>query len=110
MAKPWGILLLVPVAFALGIASNFLLRSLPATATVIQLAAADLSLSVPALVRRLPLPQLLGDVNGEESGSDAGDESRRMVMLHNMTDDELLPRTSMALRIDLFIFYISNMK
>ncbi|KAE8802053.1 core-2 i-branching beta- -n-acetylglucosaminyltransferase family protein isoform 1 [Hordeum vulgare] len=89
MAKPWGILLLVSMAFALGIASNFLLRFLPATATMIQLIAADLS--VPALVLRPPSLRLLGDDNANESW--------RMVMLHNMTDDELLLAASMDPRI-----------
>ncbi|KAI5021238.1 hypothetical protein ZWY2020_055083 [Hordeum vulgare] len=97
MAKPWGILLLVSMAFALGITSNFLLRFLPATATMIQLIAADLS--VPALVLRPPSLRLLGDDNAKESGSNGGNESWRMVMLHNMTDDELVLAASMAPRI-----------
>lgn len=103
MAKPWGTLSrfrLVSVAFALGMASTFLLRSLTGTGTVIWLASADLSAPPssppPALALRPPLPQQLGDGNGKEPVSGGGNESQRMVMLHNMTDDELLLRASVA--------------
>ncbi|KAF6987210.1 hypothetical protein CFC21_004873 [Triticum aestivum] len=107
MVKPWGILsrfLLFSVAFMLGMASTFLLQSLlPTTGTVIWLASADLSAAPtsapPGLVLGPPLPQELGDGDKKESGGGGGDESGGMVMLHNMTDDQLLLRASMAPRI-----------
>ncbi|KQJ96395.1 uncharacterized protein LOC104584106 [Brachypodium distachyon] len=97
MAKPWGLLsrfLLFSVAFALGMASNFLLRSLPnsatPTTTVIQLADTVPSAPPPPPPRAKKEDQQLGKEEG--GGGGAG----RVVMLHNMTDDELLLRASMT--------------
>lgn len=74
--------LLFSVAFMLSMASTFLLESISTTGTVIWLASTNHSAA--------PISAPLGLL--ALGGSGGGDERGRLVMLHNMTDEELLLR------------------